>query len=115
VIIFTSAGSPVTPPVLWGTKDLPGEFLAPAAAELVFGLATEAAELVLQLAREAAQLVLRLVADLAENSFLSFCHLVLLLLVSKLTRFENRPRGPKSMELASARQRTPFRKWLILR
>jgi hypothetical protein len=47
-----------------GTKDLPGELLAPAAAELLRRLPSEAAELVPELAREAAQLSCSLFADL---------------------------------------------------
>ena len=96
-------------------ENLPGELLTPAAVELVIGLATEAAQLVLELARESAQLVLGLVADLTENSFLSSGHLLLLSSRFKLTHSEFRPRGPKSLALASARQRTRSRKWLILR
>ena len=56
-----------------------------------------------------------LVADLTENSFLSSCHLLLLLIGSKLTHSELRPRGPKSLALGSARQRTRSRKCPILR
>ena len=53
-------------------------------------LTAEATQLVLELARKAAQLVLGLVADLTENSFLSSCHLLLLLLGSRLTHSELR-------------------------
>jgi hypothetical protein len=89
----------------WRTEDLPRELVAPAAGELTCGLVADARQLAFELARKTAQLVRGLFADFAENSFLSSRHLLFLLFVSRITPRETRPRGPKSLALASAPQR----------
>jgi len=87
-------------------EDLPSEFVAPAAGELMRGLVADPCELAFELAREATQLVRSLLADLAENSFVSFRHLFLAPPLSRQVHSpENRPPGPKSLALASPPQR----------